>query len=258
MRIAAISCCLLLLACSTTPVFDGQPLQLQPGQGIAAVTLDASQRIQQLKFAARFKGGKTFEVPDTAGGPSIYLVPVQGRYCLQHFYYDHNSIESREDLGCFTVVEGKITYSGTIVPETQRFNSGDETTIYTSHYYRPNVFRNMLVASYPKLSAAYSLAEAPAAPEGVKVSSGDKELSSWIVTEDKTHHTVYIRNNTSWSVKPQRFTVTDCANLQQPCGDQGLDTVLAPFEVRKIETFSPADPQADFSYTYNYGFRGVD
>ncbi len=261
MRLVIVTAGLILLsACSSVPVLDDQPLPLQSGQGIAAVTLDASQRIQQLKFAPRFKGGKSFEVPDTEGGPSIYLLPVQaGRYCLQHFYYDHHSVESKEDLGCFTVMEGHITYSGTIVPETQRFNSSDEPTVYTSHYYYPDTFLKLLQAHYPKMAAAYPLAAAPAAPEGAKASSGDHELSAWTVGDDKAQvHTVFIRNNTSWKVKLERFVVGDCVNLQQSCGEQQLDTVLAPFEVRQIEVFTPADKHAGFGYSYSYNFRSVD
>ena len=260
MRILALSSCLLLAACASAPMLQDQPLQLQPGQGIAAVSLDAPQRIQQMKFSPRFKGGSSFEVPDTQGGPSLYLLPVQaGRYCLQHFYYDHNSIESKEDLGCFTVVEGKITYSGTIVPETGQFNGSGATTLYTSHYYYPASFHEMLKASYPKLAAAYPLAEAPAAPEGARVTPPGHELSAWTVADDKTQvNAVFIRNNTSWSVKLERFLVSECVNVQQPCGERKLDIVLAPFEVRQIATLSAADKHAGFSYSYNYDFVSVD
>lgn len=261
MRLFPLSVSLLLLTgCGSIPVLDDQPLQLQPGQGIAAITLDAPQRIQQMKFAPRFKGGSAFEVPDTQGGPSLYLLPVQaGRYCLQHFYYDRHSVESKEDLGCFTVVEGHLSYSGTIVPETQQFNGSGATTLYTSHYYYPGSFEQMLTTRYPKLAAAYPLAEAPAAPEGVKIGSPDHELSTWTEEDPLTHvHTIFIRNNTSWDVKLERLTLTDCVNIDQPCDEHKLDTVLAPFEIRQIMSIGPTDKHMGFSYSYNYRSRSVD
>src|SRR5574337_519334 len=116
----------MLCGCASTSELANKPVQLQPGQGIAAIVLDAPNRITQIKYTAKGANGSGFEVPDTKGGPSLYLVPVQaGRYCLQHFRYWRTIFDSVQDLGCFTAVAGQITYAGTIVPS--HYLSGAQT-----------------------------------------------------------------------------------------------------------------------------------
>ena len=245
---------LALAACSSQPTVSDDPQPLPPGEGIAAVVLDAPERIQEIQFAPRFSGGSKFEVPDTQGGATLYLLPVKaGRYCLQHFYYHGSRVNSTEDLGCFTVIAGHITYSGDIVPELGEFSSHDNTTLYTRMDHEPTMFRRLL-AGYPKMAAAYPVAAAAPVTlqEGVEPPSKDAELGFWYEFGPDRTESIDVQNNTAWNMKITHLQLVDCENLAQPCADMPLNQVLGPFESRKLLTLGPADQHKEYSFRYQY------
>jgi hypothetical protein len=253
-RHAVLAVVLSLAACGTQPVVSDDPQPLAPGDGIAAVVLDAPDRIQEIQFAPRFPGGDKFEVPDTQGGATLYLVPVKaGRYCLEHFYYHRAAVKSVEDIGCFTVVAGDITYSGDIVPQLEDFNSRDNTTIYTRLDHEPTLFRRLL-AGYPKMAAAYPLAAAApvSLQEGVDPPSKDAELGFWYEFGPDQSESINVQNNTSWNMKITHLQLSDCQNLAQPCTDVPLNVTLGAFESRKLMTLGPADKHKDYNFQYQY------
>ena len=251
---AALAALLVLTACSSQPIVSDDPKPLQADEGIAAVVLDAPERIQEIQFAPRFPGGSKFEVPDTQGGAALYLVPVKaGRYCLQHFYYHGGAINSVEDLGCFTVVAGHITYSGNIVPELENFNSHDNTTLYTRMDHQPTMFRRLL-AGYPKMAAAYPVAAAAPATlqEGMDPPSKDAELGFWYEHGPDQTESIDVQNNTSWNMRISHLQLKGCENLAQPCADIPLNLVLGPFESRKLLTVGAADQKKAYRFSYEY------
>jgi hypothetical protein len=219
------------------------------------VVLDAPERIREVQFTPRFPGGSEFDVPDTQGGATLYLIPVKaGRYCLQHFYYHAHPVKSSEDLGCFTVVAGHITYSGDIVPELKQFNSRDNTAIYTRQDHEPKLFHSLLQAGYPKMAAAYPVAApAPVSLQpGMDPPSADAELGFWYEFGPDQSESINVQNNTSWDVKVTHLQLVECENLAQPCADLPLEVVLGPFESRKLLTLGPADPRKPYSFRYQY------
>jgi hypothetical protein len=228
------------------------PRTLQPDEGIAAVVLDAPARIQQVQFAPRFPGGSSFEVPDTQGGATLYLVPVKaGRYCLQHFFYDRGTSRSETDVACFTVIAGHITYSGNIVPELQDIGEG-KSSITVDQHHQPAMFMKLLQANYPKMAAAYPLAAPPPVPPGVEAPSSADELGFWYQNGPDRSQTLNVQNNTAWRMKITRLKLYNCENLAQPCSDSKMDLELGPFETRKIMTFTPADQQQAYTYRFQY------
>jgi hypothetical protein len=252
---AALAAVLALGACSSQPLVSDDPRPLQSGEGIAAVVLDAPSRIQEVQFAPRFPGGSKFEVPDTQGGAALYLVPVKaGRYCLDHFYYNGGMVKSDEDLGCFTVIAGHITYSGDVVPELGEFSARDNTTVYTRQDHEPALFRRLLQAGYPKMAAAYPLAApAPASLQpGMDPPSADAELGFWYEFGADGTESIDVQNNTSWSMKITHLQLSDCENLAQPCADLPLNLTLGPFESRKLLTLGPADKRKQYTFRYRY------
>jgi hypothetical protein len=251
---AMLAAVLALAACSSQPVVSDDPQPLPPGEGIAAVVLDAPERIQEIQFVPRFPGGSKFEVPDTQGGATLYLVPVKaGRYCLQHFYYHRARVNSTEDLGCFTVIAGHITYSGDIVPELGEFNSHDNTTVYTRMDHEPTIFRRLL-AGYPKMAAAYPVAAAApvSLQEGMDPPSKDAELGFWYESGPDQTESIDVQNNTAWNMKISHLQLLECENLAQPCVDMPLNVVLGPFESRKLLTLGPADKHEEYNFRYQY------
>jgi hypothetical protein len=245
----------LLAGCGTQPIVADDPRPLQADEGIAAVVLDAPYRIEQVQFAPRFPGGSKFEVPDTQGGAALYLVPVKaGHYCLQHFHYSGTTVNSTEDLGCFTVISGHITYSGDIVPELSNFNQGHDTTVYTRQDYEPTIFRRLLQAGYPKMADAYPIA-APAPvklQEGAEPPSADAELGFWFEFGRDRAETLEVQNNTSWTIKITHLQLLDCENLAQPCSDMPLNLLLGPFESHEVLTLGPADKDKAYTFRYQY------
>jgi hypothetical protein len=245
----------LLAGCASQPTVADDPQPLKAGEGIAAVVLDAPYRIQQMQFAPRFQGGSKFEVPDTQGGATLYMVPVKaGRYCLQHFFYNGGMVNSTEDLGCFTVIAGHITYSGDIVPELRQFGEGNNTTVYTRQDHEPTIFRRLLQTGYPKMAAAYPVAApAPAqVQKGMDPPSSTSELGFWYGFNPDGTEVVNTQNNTSWTIKITHLQLSDCENLAQPCSDMQLNLVLGPFESSKVLTLGPADKHKSYTFRFQY------
>ncbi|MGE5624177.1 MAG: hypothetical protein ACM3ZT_01360 [Bacillota bacterium] len=263
MRMLLAGFSVLLIAflggCGSNPVVVDAPAALQPDQGVAAVVLSAPDRITKIKFAPRFKGGDSFEVPDTLGGAALYLVPVKaGRYCLENFFYNNTNFKSVKDLSCFTVVAGHITYGGEVEPELNTYSNERTVGMYTKHEYDSQFFHQLLQEKFPKMAAAYPLAGPAPLPAGIKPPSQDKELSTWVQMDPDHGHSVYVQNNASWTVVLERFQLLGCENVAESCGEQTLDLELAPFETRRIMTINPADPKQPFYYQYQYNFRGKD
>ena len=246
---------LVTSACSEVQPLPDGPLQLAPGQGLAAVVMDAPGPVLGIEYAAKSKDGTDFAVPDTRGdGLALALVPVTaGRYCLRHFVFDNNAFEPSQELGCLTVLPGHITYGGHIVPE-----SGADGSI-TDQQFRPTEFLAALHRQYPKLAAAYPVAAASGPPAGVQATPDTQELSTWIQDiPDTRSQAIYIQNDTGWAMHLTRIRIYLCSNVEQTCGLHPMDVVLAPFETRQVLELSPADPAANYAYRYDFNYERVD
>lgn len=243
-----------LWGCASTGELADQPVQLKPGQGIAAVVLDAPNRITQIKYLAKSAHGTSFEVPDTQGGPSLYLVPVQaGRYCLRHFRYWRTVFDAVQDLGCFTAVAGQITYAGTIVPSPTL--SGAQT----EQQFNPLEFEAMLHQQYPVIAGLYPVATAPAPPPGSHATPGSNLLSTWLeYARQPQVQKIYVQNNASWSVELVTLHLYDCSNVKPACGTSVLHTTLGPFARQELMTVAPAQAGEPYSFEYDFKYRDVD
>lgn len=243
-----------LAGCATAGLQQDGPIQLGPDQGLAGIVMNAPTRITQISFAAKDPGGKKFEVPDTQGGWTLYLIPVKaGRYCLQHFRLSRIIFDSVQDLGCFTVLPGHITYSGDMVPSI-----GPDEAV-TDHQFNPTLFVEALHKLFPILAGTYPLAAPTPPPAGTDATSDDREMSTWVQDVPVTgSQAVYVKNNTSWSVKITDFSLTACMNIKQACVKTPMDTVVAPFQTRQIVVIEPAQPNAAYSYRYDYHYDDVD
>lgn len=243
-----------LAGCASTGELADKPVQLQPDQGIAAIMLDAPHRITQITYVAKDKHGTDFEVPDTRGGPALYLVPATaGRYCLKHFRYWRVVFRSTEDLGCLTVVAGHITFGGVIVPSIQ-----PEQAI-TDQQFKPDAFATLLHQQYPVLAGLYPLASAPQPPAGVDATPPTSRLSTWTQeVPGKQAQAIYVQNNTSWSIELTDLDIVLCSNTNVSCGEHTLNVVLKPFSRREIMTISANDASKDFSYRYDFSYLNAD
>lgn len=244
----------VLSACASTSELTDRPVQLLPNQGIAAIVLDAPNRITRIKYVAKDANGTSFEVPDTAGGPSLYLVPVNaGRYCLQHFRYWRSEFDSVQDLGCFTAIAGHITYAGTIVP------SPDLSGAQTDQQFNPTEFGTMLHQQYPVIAGQYPAAAAPTPPPGSNATPQTNLISTWI--ENVPNHqaqAIYVQNNASWSVRIVDLRLYNCANIKQPCDTSTVNIVLGPFARKQLLIVDPTDTTMEYSYQYDFNYQTVD
>src|SRR5574337_777381 len=244
----------MLCGCASTSELANKPVQLQPGQGIAAIVLDAPNRITQIKYTAKGANGSGFEVPDTKGGPSLYLVPVQaGRYCLQHFRYWRTIFDSVQDLGCFTAVAGQITYAGTIVPSP--YLSGAQT----DQQFNPSEFEAMLHPQYPVIAGLYPVASAAAPPPNSNATPASNLLSTWVQNvPDQQAQTIYVQNNASWSVELVNLRLYNCTNIKPACVTTALHVTLGPFASKELMTVEPAQGGESYSFMYDFNYRNVD
>jgi hypothetical protein len=251
------SCVLLVIAlagCASPAGLVDKPLKLPAGDGIAAIMLDAPHRITQISYVAKDKGGTNFEVPDTQGGPALYLVPVPaGRYCLRYFRYWQVVFRSSQDLGCLSVVAGHITFGGDIVPSIQPDQA------ITDQQYNLEQFTGMLHKQYPVLANMYPLAVAPSPPAGVDATPPTYAVSTW--SQDipgGLNQAVYLQNNTSWTIELTDFYMLECKNTNPDCGTSKLNITLAPFERKQVMIVKPADPGLPYEYRYDYDVINVD
>lgn len=243
-----------LLGCASTGELANKPVQLQPGEGIAAIVLDAPNRITQIKYEAKDANGGGFEVPDTQGGPSLYLVPVQaGRYCLQHFRYWRTIFDSVRDLGCFTAVAGKITYAGTIVP------SPNLSGAQTDQQFNPAQFHAMLHQQYSVVANMYAVASAPEPPAAAHATAASNLISTWVENVPNGQaQAIYVQNNSSWSVEIVQLRLYDCSNIKQACGTSTLHAVLGPFARKELMVVEPVSSDAPYAYMYDFNYQDVD
>lgn len=239
--------------CATTHELTDTPVTLQPHQGIAAVVLNAPNRITQITFTAKDPGGSDFEVPDTQGGPSLYLVPVvAGRYCLKHFRYWRAVFNSVQDLGCFTVIAAHITYTGDLVP------SQELSGAILDQQYNPDGFLTMLHQQYPVIAKLYPIAAAPAPPASVNATSAIYPISTWVTDlAGRNAQAIFVQNNTSWSQKIVSFRLFRCVNVKQVCGTRQMDVVVGPFARKELTVIEPAGEGA-YQYQYDYQYQTVD
>lgn len=141
---------LMLHGCGADAVKPDQVVTLQPGQGIAAVVIDALDPLDNI----------TIKSPDNTNAPElvitgvkagttmlVYVVPA-GRYCVDSFYFDSwRFIQSDLKHGvCFDVIAGEVAYSGNIGPRVYR------KKVWTAQNYDWNAFRKQLSRQYPKLA----------------------------------------------------------------------------------------------------------
>lgn len=253
--ISIIACVATLAGCASSTELQDQPVQLQPGYGIAAIVFRAQDRVTQLSFAAKYPGGKSFEVPDTAGGLSVFLLPVRaGRYCLKHFLHKHAIFESDGDLGCLTVIPGHISYGGELVP-SDAMDGG----AFTDQQYNPESFVAVLHQRYPVLAGLFPLAAPTPPPAGVDISPRTYQFSMWAQNVPDTNtQAIYVQNNTAWTLKLTYIDLSECENVKQACGKQPLGMTLAPFETKQAFVIGPADATQAYNYRYNFDYDQVD
>ncbi|MDE2090291.1 MAG: hypothetical protein KGJ08_00120 [Gammaproteobacteria bacterium] len=247
---------LIMAGCASTSELTDKPIQLQPDQGIAAIVLDAPNRITQISFVAKDPGASSFEVPDTQGGPMLYMVPVKaGRYCLMHFRYWKTIFKSKQDLGCFTVIAGRITYTGDLIPSGSPLSS--EAVLH--HEFNFMTFTDRLHKQYPVLASLFPLASAPQPPSGVDATPTTNIMSTWIENISGSNaQAIYIQNNSSWSMQVINFNLTDCINTNPACGNRQMNVTFGPFTRKQIMVIGPVDVHAIYEYHYDYNYRDVD
>ena len=245
---------LIMAGCASTSELMDKPVLLQADQGIAAIVLDAPNRITQISFIAKDVGGTNFEVPDTQGGPSLYLVPVKaGRYCLRHFRYWRVIFDAKQDFGCFTAIAGHITYAGDLVPSPSSMGAT------LDHEFIPTTFTDMLHKQYPVLAGRYPIASAPMPPAGVDATLATDIMSTWVENiSENSAQAIYVQNNSSWTVEISDFNLTDCINTKPTCGSHQLNVAIGPFARKELMVIGPVDVHTAYSYRYNYNYQNVD
>jgi len=244
----------LMAGCASTSELTDKPIQLQPDQGIAAIVLDAPNRITQISFVAKDPGGTDFEVPDTQGGPTLYMVPVKaGRYCLKHFRYWRVIFNSKQDLGCFTVIAGHITYSGDLVPSPSPMGATlDQEFI-------PTTFTDMLHKQYPLLAGMYPAASAPKPPAGADATPATNIMSTWIENISGSNaQAIYLQNSSSWTVEIINFNLSDCINTNPACGNRQVNVAIGPFARKQLMVIEPVDEHSAIEYRYDFNYQNVD
>lgn len=153
---ALIGMSALLPACGLSPVDQGQPVNLGPDEGVAAIVIDSLDTLSQISFDPVGHDGKTLSIMGAPKGVTLYVFVVPaGTYCVAGFHFGVWSFHASDPKHgtCFDVLAGKIAYSGNVAP---RAASG--TDIRTYQNYNWPAFKDMLKQQYPDLAVKYPLA----------------------------------------------------------------------------------------------------
>lgn len=243
------------------PITPGQSVQLQPGEGIAALLMDTLDPVTQVLLVSTDGKGPTLDLPSMPAGRTLALFNAPaGDYCLKQFFFGRYHFYSKKlELGCFRVTAGHISYSGSIKPTAGRDPSTGQDAALIDQEYEPGVFLALLKQQYPQVMAAYPTA-GPATGSGVEAQDDiNKEMAAWSVeAADRRSFEVYLRNNTNWPLMLTEFKLTECTNLKQKCGDQPVDMTLQPNTTLKYMVVEQADAEQAYEFRYEYNYDKVD
>jgi hypothetical protein len=246
---------------SQPPIAPGQSVQLQPGDGIAALVMDTLDPVTQVLLVSTDGEGPTLDLPSMPAGRTLALFEVPtGVYCLKQFSYgEYRFISRKFQLGCFQVTTGHISYSGSIKPTAGRDPATGENGAIVDQAYEPAVFLALLKQQYPQVMAAYPTA-GPVTGNGVEAQDDiSKELATWSVeAADHRSFQVFMRNNANWPVKLTDFKMTGCTNIKQQCGDQPVGMTIQPNTTIKVMVVEQADIQQAYDFRYQYNYDKVD
>lgn len=150
-KLAAMVLLAALAACGSAPLALDQPLQLRPGQGLAAVMLDTLDPLTQVSLEPRSPDGIKLIIPAAPAGKSLYLFPAPaGHYCLVSYHYGRYTLTGGgEGFGCFDVVSGKLVYGGTLAPRVE------ESKVVTHLVMDAAGFRALLQKLYPSVAGQF-------------------------------------------------------------------------------------------------------
>ncbi|HET7175601.1 MAG TPA: hypothetical protein VFK21_06275 [Gammaproteobacteria bacterium] len=260
----------ILAACSSvSPLQQDQPLMLAAGDGIAVVQFDTLDPLSQIQIVSPQSGGKTLTIPSAPVGKSTYVFEVPaGRYCLVRFWFG-NYLLSHENgyVGCFEVPAGQVGFSGIYSPRSQggQVVAGQDLDVTDA--------KAQLRQSYPHIAAQFlqpepaplptaapQEASAPAAAPATASASvppppGKDLLSTWITHDDRADvDSIYVRNNTKWTMEITTFEFYDCANIKQPCKVTHPNFKLKPNETKVYTQVQRDDPQGAYSFHYRFAY----
>ena len=259
--LGAISCAVLAGCAAVTPIQQDQPLLLPAGDGLAVVQFNALDNLTQVQIVSAHSGGQTLELPSVPVGKSTFLFEVPaGRYCLQRFwerFWTENVFiyHPGQYEGCFVVPAGEVGFSGIYSPrwENGRIVTGQDLDVAKESA--------ELERDYPRIAAQFLRSE-PAPPTAVAPTpaasprSSNGQVSTWIKHEkNPLEDSVYVRNNTQWSLVIYLFELYDCANIKPACTITHPDFKLAPHQARIIMQIAPADPQGAYAFYYRFSYR---
>lgn len=269
---------LSMVGCGTAPLQQDQPVYLQPGQGLAAITFDTLDSLNQVIIEPK-AGGSKLDVTSVPVGKNIYLFPVPaGQYCFTRFEYGRWSFTAKQgDMACFEVQTGELSYSGTLAPRVE------DGVVMTHQVMDVAGFRALLAGRYPIIAKQFApLPEPPppttaemnaalAAPAGSTAqtpiperltshnppAAGSEQISSWTEEVQGTRaQVIFFRNNTAWVMQVKNFELYDCIAVKQPCGPQKFTLILPPHATKQAMIIEPAQLEDAYSYRtrWIYGF----
>lgn len=271
MLVLGVMGAVFLAGCSNLqPIQQDQPLLLAAGDGIAAVQFDTLDHLTQAQIVSAQPDGKTLDIPDVPVGQSTYLFEVPaGRYCLQRFSYGGYLIFHKgEYVGCFVVPAGEVGFSGIFSPRAEGggivAGQNLDVTSAKAELKRdfPHIAAQFLQPEPTPLPVATTKAAPAAASTFGSVTAppppGKDLISTWIMHDGKTDmDSIYVRNNSKWTLFITTFELYDCANIKQACKPTSPHYKLNPRETKVFMQIQPDDLQGAYSfhYKFSYGFN---
>jgi len=267
--IATLVLALSLAGCASRPVpvpgpaKQDQPMQLATGEGIAAVQLDVSDVQPQILLREMGGHDQVLEIRNPPMGQSLYLFKVDaGHYCMTQFYYNRQKVFPK-DSGCFTVLSGKVTFSGYLTPKVvdgltyvdQSIRADDAEDQLKQLY--PDVAKRFPRTAVPSLiSAAGAKPEARQWGSPKQSATGpDDPVSTWLEHHPSHTESIYFHNNTDSMAMITAFQLRDCANIKQTCDPLTPYFSVPPHTTKKFMDVESAEQGKPHIYRYVFKLR---
>lgn len=233
------SACLTIIVCCLTgcviqPIQQNQSLSLRKGYGVAAVQFDTREAQPKILFDSADENGPQLQIENIPIGQSLYLLEVPaGRYCMAEYFYVGQRIFPH-DMGCFSVTEGKIGFSGFLNPKVV------DGEIFVEQAFREDDAENQLKQEYPNIAEQYFVTPSPG-----------EWVTTWVDRKYGHKTKIYVHNNLTAPAMITTLRLYDCKNLMQECGVYHVNVDLAPHETKTIMEIEAADHTAAYSYAYD-------
>lgn len=226
---------ILLSGCIIQPIPQDQSLVLEKGYGLVAIQMLTDEQQPQVLFDPADGKGAQLEISGVPAGNSLYVLQAPaGRYCMSEYFYLRQRINPH-GMGCFSVTEGHLVFSGYLSPQVV------DGKVFVEQAIREDDAEADLKRQYPLIASQHL--ETPAS---------DLLVTSWLERTHGYKSEIYFHNSMPVPSLIKTLGLFKCQNVKQECKVYDVNVLLAPHETKVLMEVEAADHAAAFWYGYEF------